>query len=101
LGELLLLTGAAAQPTNVVSIKDPAPWEAPKPPKIGSIPTGTTPTAEWIQFQEVCKTAFAGMKEAREKLKHAENIERAKILAAGINTAWNDMRKAWKEAVNA
>jgi len=91
----------AAQPANVVPIKDTAPADLPKPPKISSIPTGPSPRAEWMQWEADCKAAFAPLKEARQKLRHPENIERAAVFAEAIATAWNIMRNAGKEAVNA
>lgn len=68
--------------------------DLPQPPKIGSIPTGPSPIAEWTAWLNACKSTFATLKVARESLKHADNIRRASILANGINSAWKAMQEA-------
>jgi hypothetical protein len=70
------------------------PHNLPPPVKIGSIPTGPTPAAEWAQWLETCKSTFAALKTARNSLRDPENARRATVLANGINQAWINMKAA-------
>jgi hypothetical protein len=92
---------AAKAPGNVVPMKGMLPKnDLPQPPKIGGIPTGPSLAAEWESWKTACKTTFGALKVARESLRHAENIERAAILADGINAAWKAMNEAREEAAS-
>ena len=86
------------EPANVVPMKGTtAPDPLPAAPKIGSIPTGPSPLAEWAAWITACKTTFGALKAARDGLKHPENIRRAAILANGVNAAWVAMKEDGKE----
>lgn len=88
----------AAKTPNVVPMRGMLPKaDLPEPPKIGSIPTGPSPIAEWTAWLTACKTTFGALKVAREALKHEDNIRRAGILADGINEAWKAMKQAGEE----
>lgn len=88
----------SAEPSNVVPMKGTLPEsDLPKPPKIGGIPTGPSPIAEWAAWITSCKTTFGVLKVAKESLKHPDNIRRAAILAEGVNAAWKAMQEAVEE----
>lgn len=91
---------AKVSPENVVPMAAPQrnnPHNLPEPPKIGGIPTGPSPIAEWTAWLTACKTTFAALKTAKDGLRHPENIRRAGILADGVNAAWKAMKEAGEE----
>ena len=73
------------------------PSDLPTPPKIGAIPTGPSPAAEWEAWLSACKTTFGALKAAREALKHEANIERANAFRNAINHAWCDMTRTGED----
>ena len=92
---------AAKAPANVTPIRGVLPPDnLPKPPKIGSLPTGPSPAAEWESWIVACKTTFGALKAAKESLKHEHNIRRAAILAEGVNAAWKAMQEAGEEVAS-
>lgn len=99
---------AAVKHSNVVPIT-PAPL--PTPPKIGSIPVGTSSPApltlsneitedqEWAQVKQTVVAAFALIKEHRERLTHEINRERLVEFGAGVNAAWKECQMV-KEVIS-
>jgi hypothetical protein len=69
------------------------PHNLPPPPKIGGIPTGPNPRAEWLTWLESCKAAFAMLRAAKDKLRHDENEMRADNFRHAVNEAWREMTK--------
>lgn len=69
------------------------PHNLPPPPKVGAIAVGPTPAAEWESFKQVVFAAFASIKEAKARLRHDENIQRAIVFGEGVNAAWKSTAK--------
>jgi hypothetical protein len=81
-------------PVNVVPMKGMLPKsDLPPPPKIGSLPTGPSPAAEWEAFKSAVLTSFGPLKAAKAMLKHPQNVERASAFAQAVNAAWNAMKE--------
>jgi hypothetical protein len=74
---------------EVEQVNNPEP---PKPPKIGSIPTGSNEAAEWAGFLALVREAFFPLKEARERLRHQANRDKAEAFAKAISAAWLEMK---------
>jgi hypothetical protein len=64
------------------------PIPLPAPPKIGSLPTGPSPLAEWSAFSVAVVAAFHPLREAKAKLRHQANHDKAQEFAAAVNAAW-------------
>lgn len=86
----------AAEGTDEAAPGDMKPEKAdpPKPKKVGSLPTGPSVAGEWAGFETAVLAAFGPLKEAKGRLKHPENIERARRFAAAVNQAWKDAKQA-------
>ena len=70
------------------TLDEPAPFKLPDPPKIGSLPTGPSPLAEWTGFMAAVMGAFKPLKEAKAALRHPENQAKAQQFAEAVNAAW-------------
>jgi len=87
------------------------PHNLPNPPKIGSIPVGASadvvPTnpapaleltnevsesEEWHQVKQTAFSAFALIKEHRERLTHESNKDRLIAFGAAVNVAWKEIQ---------
>ncbi len=63
-----------------VTVATPEPEPAPAPPE--------SETEERVRFQDIVKSAFAPIKEARASLKHPANIALAQAFADALGAAW-------------
>lgn len=72
-------------------VRQTAKPELPKPRKIDGIPTTGSVAGEWAGFETAVMVAFQPLKEARAKLKHPENKEKAFQFAKAVNAAWKEV----------
>lgn len=80
--------------TTLADVEDAPPAPPAAMPPVAS--EGPSAGAEWAGFEAAVMLAFKPLKEAKDRLKHPENIEKAKAFAMAVNAAWKEA-KAGKE----
>lgn len=86
----------AAPPPDAVVGVDPGPPEGDASVTIEkpvSEPKSDPTDGEMEAFEQAVLTAFAPLKEARTRLQHPDNIQRATRFAEAVNAAWTELTK--------